>query len=612
MLTVLIFSSRVFPQSTRIENPSYGGSSRYQVTPVPTGEPEIPADSPDVSDSPVEDNSETDTARTVVSSVFNSEDITAARAVSLPDFLLTKGFLVMTSGGAGSKSNLSYKGYAGFCVKVYIDGISANNLDTGEFDWNSVNLDTVESIEIDETPALTDFDFACCIVRITTKRGNHITVNSGVLSYESNPFDTEFLNFSMSNGGKKGGFRLGAFLLAAENEYKNPEGRTHLYNGSHQSNVSAGWNVFLFDSLNLSGTHSFYYNKLKCTNTGSDLNAGIEKDLSAVNSVSLLWSGANFTSKTDIQVNYSDCLYYSDVRARTFDSLPVVRCSLNEYFSWLLDFLFAVEFDCLAESPARNRIAVNTGVAKSFSFGELSMEFQLKTPFLYNKSFGFTIVPCAEMSYKGFYAVAFREYILPTFNQLYYPETSQSAGNPNLKPESGWSFKAGFHRGDVPVYADYKFSYYGNKIRWTSDGGQLKPENISDGIFNVITLGFQQKWFGCLDTSAEVIWTSAKLKDTWKQIMWVPEWSAHVNATFSLGMFQVSADYSYTGKRPASNDNILFYEPLHLLNASVSISPKPWLTIYFRAANILNQRVYWHDSYSNPSRGYTLGATVAF
>ena len=97
----------------------------------------------------------------------------------------------MTSGGAGSASQLSYKGYTSFCIKVYVDGILANNSTAGEFDWNSIDINTIEKIEIEDTPALSDTEFAGCIVRITTKNfQDKLIIDTGVSSYQKNLFDT--------------------------------------------------------------------------------------------------------------------------------------------------------------------------------------------------------------------------------------------------------------------------------------------------------------------------------------------------------------------------------------------------------------------------------------
>ncbi|MCR4789824.1 MAG: TonB-dependent receptor plug domain-containing protein, partial [Treponemataceae bacterium] len=85
---------------------------------------------------------------------YTSQDIEKSAASSLPDFLQEKGFLILSSGGSGTKTEVSYKGFTSFCIRVYVDGVYANSPTTGEFDWNSIAIDSIESIVISEVPQL--------------------------------------------------------------------------------------------------------------------------------------------------------------------------------------------------------------------------------------------------------------------------------------------------------------------------------------------------------------------------------------------------------------------------------------------------------------------------
>ncbi|WP_215905125.1 TonB-dependent receptor plug domain-containing protein, partial [Treponema pectinovorum] len=58
-----------------------------------------------------------------VALVITASDIKKSTAKDLSDLLREKGLLVMSSGGSGTMSNFSFKGYADFCCKVYIDGV---------------------------------------------------------------------------------------------------------------------------------------------------------------------------------------------------------------------------------------------------------------------------------------------------------------------------------------------------------------------------------------------------------------------------------------------------------------------------------------------------------
>ena len=58
---------------------------------------------------------------------FSSQDIAASNAATLTDFLADNNCLVLHTGGTGSTANVSIGGYAGACIKVYVDGVLAND-----------------------------------------------------------------------------------------------------------------------------------------------------------------------------------------------------------------------------------------------------------------------------------------------------------------------------------------------------------------------------------------------------------------------------------------------------------------------------------------------------
>ena len=144
LLITTSFANAQSRKSTHIQNPSFGSSSRYQIVEDPVIESEK-EEEPEIT-------TEKKSKKHLKSSErnFDSEAVQLSKSQNIQDFLEEKGFLVMTTGGTGSKSELSYKGYTSFCIKVYVNGVLANNPTTGEFDWNSIDVNSIESIEIDE------------------------------------------------------------------------------------------------------------------------------------------------------------------------------------------------------------------------------------------------------------------------------------------------------------------------------------------------------------------------------------------------------------------------------------------------------------------------------
>ena len=590
---------------THIENPSYGSSSRFQVVQNDdTGEQKKEQEEP------VQNKIQNEEAH---KRVFDSQKINESKSLSVQEFLESKGFLVMTSGGAGSASQLSYKGYTSFCIKVYVDGILANNSTAGEFDWNSIDINTIEKIEIEDTPALSDTEFAGCIVRITTKNfQDKLIIDTGVSSYQKNLFDTWYAKAFYAKSFEKFKFNLGTSLLSAENEFEKPSNLgTNLDNFSRQGNAHFGWNVRLSDNTSLSGKNSFNYNNLKTYNSGSSLNNGIETDISTLNNVKFSYQSLSVKSDTDFLFNFANVEYINSRSTSNIDNTGFFKTGISENIKWLCDFTAAINFEWLSYNPFSNRITANLGAGKKFQIGKFSIEPQLATLIWFNQNFGIRLLPRLTMSFEGLSLSFFRECTLPTFNQLYWPKTSYASGNPTLNSEDGWSAFLGFKRDDFPLWAQYKFSYYGNKICWTSQNGKLIPANSADGIYNVVTLGIEQNFFdSILKVSLDATYTSARLCSTFKQIMWVPEWQAHAGICINVWRIIFNADYSFTGRRWASNENVFFYPEFHLLDITLTARCTDSVQAYLKVNNLLDQKIAWHDSYYIPSRKFTIGIKI--
>ena len=590
---------------THIENPSYGNSSRFQVIQNDdTGEQKKEQEEP------VQNKIQNEEAH---KRIFDSQKINESKSLSVQEFLESKGFLVMTSGGAGSASQLSYKGYTSFCIKVYVDGFLANNSTAGEFDWNSIDINTIEKIEIEDTPALFDTEFAGCIVRITTKNfQDKLIIDTGVSSYQKNLFDTWYAKAFYAKSFEKFKFNLGTSLFSAENEFEKPSNLgTNLDNFSRQGNAHFGWNVRLSDNTSLSGKNSFNYNNLKTYNSGSSLNNGIETDISTFNNVKFSYQSLTVKSDTDFLFNFANVEYINSRLTSNIDNTGFFKTGISENIKWLCDFTAAINFEWLSYNPSSNRITANLGAGKKFQIGKFSIEPQLATLIWFNQNFGIRLLPRLTMSFEGLSLSFFRECTLPTFNQLYWPKTSYASGNPTLNSEDGWSAFLGFKRDDFPLWAQYKFSYYGNKICWTSQNGKLIPANSADGIYNVVTLGIEQNFFdSILKVSLDATYTSARLCSTFKQIMWVPEWQAHAGICINVWRIIFNADYSFTGRRWASNENVFFYPEFHLLDITLTARCTDSVQAYLKVNNLLDQKIAWHDSYYIPSRKFTIGIKI--
>lgn len=618
-LTLTAYTQSAKRKSTHIQNPSFGSSSsRFtvvednEIETIPEEEPEaFPKSSESVSEKKDFIPEKMENIFSQASSrKFTSEKIQESKSQNIQDFLQSQGFLVMTTGGTGSKSELSYKGYTGFCIKVYINGVLVNNSNTGEFDWNSIDLNSIESIEISEVPELDETEFAGCVVRITTKFSEDrvkLEVSGG--GYEKSALDTIKCRTYFAKSFEKFSYNCGIQFDHSKNEYERIDVLgTNKDNFSTAGIFNFGWNSDISENIRIYGNNVFSYNKLKVFGTGSDYDTGIEEDISSRNNINFSYSNSILTSDTAFSYNLGNVRYVNSYSSNQIDNTNFNRIAFTERFSGFCDLTCGLSYEWIPSVLSFNRFQWNVGAGKKFYIGEFSIEPQLIGLFWHINQGGARVLPRLNMSWQGLDISLYRSCVLPTFNQLYWPDTGYAKGNPKLKPEDGWSAFVGFKRDDFPIWANYTFSYYGNKIRWI---GENTPTNFGDAFYNVITVGAELKLFEKhLIISGDGTYTSAKLCDTGKQIMWVPKWQAHAGISARWWKMSASVDYSFTSYRYVSNINAFYYPAYHLLDATISYKPADSVELYLKATNLLDQRVPYHDNYYMPSRKITLGVKL--
>lgn len=552
----------------------------------------------------------------VADKVYNQEEIQKSACVSLPDFLQEKGFLIMSSGGSGTKTELSYKGFTAFCIKVYIDGILANDAATGEFDWNTLDINSIESIVISEVPPVGISEFAGCCLFITTKGNQHsfLQTETAFSSYESNFMDGLYQSVNYGASKNKFYYRLGASVILSENEYnKNVENgisNINKFNFSRMGTANFNWNYAINQNHNLSGASSFAYNEVKAFGTSESLATGIEEDTTSQNNITYTYEKDNLRAQTIASYFYGQMDYLKQFKqtGSYFDKRKIQNIAIRQNLSWKIDASAGYRQEHLFTGEG-DRHQLDLGLSKVFSFGDFDLTPCVQTlAYTQKDGWHFEVLPRLTISYGDFITLAaYRTFTLPTFNQLYYP----SAGNPNLTPEQGWACTLSYNNSRYPFYARLTYAYYQDKIRWSVGPVAM---NIGNADYYVAVLGYEKAfWNNHINLSLDATMTQARLRDTHKQIMWVPQGQAHVNAGFTFNRFQALIDYAWTSKRYASNENTTYYPDFHLIDVNLSWQINPEFKVYGKVTNLLDQRVIchgWQEVYYIPSRKWTLGLCI--
>lgn len=220
------------------------------------------------------------------------------------------------------------------------------------------------------------------------------------------------------------------------------------------------------------------------------------------------------------------------------------------------------------------------------AFGRFQQELVngKRAPFL--PTLGITFKPLAK-NRLALHGKISRNYKVPSLNDLYW----ENGGNPDLKPESGWSQDLGVSyelENPSDLLNQFKLEgtvyrgLYDNWILWAPNKtGTWEAENIQKVLTRGIETSFESRWdLGSFNLSldGQYSYTQSKnLKSTQnldasmgKQLIYVPFHQANVNTTFHLKGYRLSYQYEYTGKRYISRDHGKSLNKYMLSHAGIS------------------------------------------
>ena len=221
-----------------------------------------------------------------------------------------------------------------------------------------------------------------------------------------------------------------------------------------------------------------------------------------------------------------------------------------------------------------------------------------------------------------------RTYNLTTFNDLYWVP----GGNPDLKPEKGWSE-------DLGLNFTYPFSNHlitfntsvfninlNNHIIWIASGANWSAENVeklwSRGLESDIKydyknndwqLGFNAMYNYTSSTYEESENTEAS--SVGKQLLYIPVHKGSGNLNLSYKGIRLNYIHNFVGRRYITKDNSSSTDPYMI--GDLSISTKLHLKssaahIQFKINNIWNETYEVMAFYAMPLRYYSISLTYNF
>ncbi|MBI1223474.1 MAG: TonB-dependent receptor [Bacteroidetes bacterium] len=166
---------------------------------------------------------------------------------------------------------------------------------------------------------------------------------------------------------------------------------------------------------------------------------------------------------------------------------------------------------------------------------------------------------------------------LPNLNDLYW----NPGGNPNLKPEHGFSGELGYHflketkKSRIKAHAQAFYSIINNWIIWLPENGYWKPQNLQQ----VHNRGFEWeasldklrkkdfwefRYGGSFTLASNELAKSSQDESVGKQLIYVPFWKNYLSLRLQWKGLDFLYRQSFTGGRYTSSDNTSYLAPYSL------------------------------------------------
>lgn len=418
--------------------------------------------------------------------IRNSSATTAAEAVKYATSVDIREY-----GSSGAMSNISLRGAGYQQVLVLLDGKRMNSASSGGFDLSllAVPLDTIERIEIvrGSSSALYGADAVGGVVNIITKKpvASSVTINGsrGAHGYEE------------SAAGLSGRSGSTFYALSAGKERSHGERENNAYDQmtagiklgydlSAASSIEASMN-YLDKNLDVPGHVLFPTPLARQTNEnvvyGLYYTVAFSKELDADVNV--------YQTEEKLTYHNPDPIFPEDSKHKSATSGAEIQVN------WVANAwnLFSVGVEAREDKMASSDAGVHNA---SLSAGYIQDEISVNDAFILvlggrndsHSVYGDRFSPRASLriidanTHTILRASAGESFRAPTLNDLYWPDTTWAAGNPDLRPEIAteweWGVEQALGSGNM-----MKVTYFDRKvtdmIEWQPDAAfKYSPVNI--------------------------------------------------------------------------------------------------------------------------------------
>ena len=371
--------------------------------------------------------------------ISRTDTIRSQNAVHLSEALMRSPSLqINDNGGYSGIKAVSLRGMGSAHTSIYIDGVKAGNVQSGQNDLGIYDISN----------SLIIIDYAQNSINIKTRRpafdknpvAGQIRMQGGSfgtwLPYARLDFrlsDRTSLSANASGTFSKGDFTYGDGLTRTNNDISQIRAGLDLFgemNSGHY-HIKAAWN----DSERGTPGSTLWPSEDRQHDMNTYLQGAATMKLTDLYTLRINGKGA-----------FDEIFYSSQWGDSRYGQTEIQINTVHEFCIkdwWTVSLAADMSWDRLKSTTYNESRTASLGaVASAFRFGRLSADIALEYCFAFDggKLYRDALSPSANIRFNitdGLTLSAWgrRMYRIPTFNELYYP----GYGNPELKPEDAWS-----------------------------------------------------------------------------------------------------------------------------------------------------------------------------
>ncbi|MBR9884852.1 MAG: TonB-dependent receptor [Oceanospirillales bacterium] len=558
--------------------------------------------------------------------VIDREEIERKQAQSVTELLgSAPGIMVTNSGGRGKSGSVFLRGANADQVLVLIDGIKVGSATLGTTGFEHLAVDQIERIEIVRGPrsSLYGSEAIGGVIQIFTRGGAQREGFSPRFSTGAGSHDAREVTLGASGGNGQGWYNLDlsdyttdGFNAKVEDSFGyNPDddgydNRSWALSGGYRFSDSAtgrlNWSRNEGDNA-YDGGSSFdnYSTTTRMDTLGAALELTLRDD----------WA-LNMTlgRSRDESTQYGDGQYQShiDTERDTASIVSEHQIGGMNQFTWGVDYQ-QDEVDSSNDYAETSRDNLAAFGLLQLYFGDQDVAISLRRDDNeqfdgYNTgSLAWGIQLDTDLRLFASYGTAFKA---PTFNDLYWPETAFSVGNPDLVPEESETYEIGLSGQNAGVRwsANLYQTEVENLISWDINGvGKYMPMNISDARIRGLELAASTRLAGWdLQSSLDLI-DPKNLEDD-SLLRRRPRKVLNLATDRDFGKWSMGSSLKAVGKRKDSTAHLAGYTTVDL-RAGYRLGGD-W-SLKARIDNLFDEQYQTVNNYNQPDREYWLSLHYA-